>query len=382
MARGDERSRTLAATAGEALHRLVRERLARKGGGHLVEGSLERIDLALPLVLRGADAGRESLIRRLIEQIDLVLDEAIEHAARFRPGHAPCRRCDAVPCPHSAAPSHRHVFVGYSPTGIPRWQDFAQHCLERRHPDVDRLYDDPPAFIAIVRTRDELTAGLLDTIRDAPGPELAGQVVAGFFPVPMREGEGRGVIAVTFQVGASRGARTRTRWGINILGSTPQGEPLELLWERQDEIPWTGAVRWAQAALATLAREKGRSGPALDRRIDGILAGLARRLAHERRSRSRRTLHAHRRHTTGERPTRSAIDDTRVAKPADVMVDDRTGTLVVPGARGRMHFYTPGGRLVSSVRYSREAIERKRKLGLWRASRPEESAPLLAKVRS
>jgi hypothetical protein len=67
---------------------------------------------------------------------------------------------------------------------------------------------------------------------------------------------------------------------------------------------------------------------------------------------------------------------------ADVMVDDRHGTLVVPGARGRMHFYTSGGKLVSSVRYSRDAIERKRRLGVWRPSRPEEAEPLLVKMKS
>jgi hypothetical protein len=47
-----------------------------------------------------------------------------------------------------------------------------------------------------------------------------------------------------------------------------------------------------------------------------------------------------------------------------------------------MHFYTPGGRLVSSVRYSRDAIEKKRKTGLWRPSRPEESEPLLVKMKA
>jgi hypothetical protein len=73
--------------------------------------------------------------------------------------------------------------------------------------------------------------------------------------------------------------------------------------------------------------------------------------------------------------------DARTATAADVMVDERNGTLVVPGDRGRMHFYTPGGRLVSSVRYSREAIEKKRKLGVWRPSRPEEASGLLDKMR-
>lgn len=62
-------------------------------------------------------------------------------------------------------------------------------------------------------------------------------------------------------------------------------------------------------------------------------------------------------------------------------MDERHGTLVVPGERGRMHVYTADGKLVTSVRYSADAVLRKRKLGLWRPSRPEESGPFLARMR-
>ena len=53
------------------------------------------------------------------------------HAAVFRPGHAYCHRCKGAMCEHSEPPSSRHVFVGYAPTGAPRWTDFAQWCLDR-----------------------------------------------------------------------------------------------------------------------------------------------------------------------------------------------------------------------------------------------------------
>ena len=53
-------------------------------------------------------------------------------------------------------------------------------------------------------------------------------------------------------------------------------------------------------------------------------------------------------------------------------MDQRSGTLVVLGDRGRTHFFTPDGRLVSSVRYSREAIERKVKAELWRPAAEEQ----------
>jgi hypothetical protein len=376
----EDRSSALGEIAWDVLGRLVRERLSRKVGAHLVEGALDKIVLRLPLVLRGEGAGAEAFSRGLIEEIDALLDEAIQHAASFRPGQAFCHRCGHGPCEHAVAPSNRHVFAGYTPTGAPRWEDFAQLCLDRRHPEVDRLYADPPAFVSVVSTGAELNATLLDAFRGRTGYELRGQVAAGFFPVRTREGEGRGILAVTFQVGLSRGTHGGARWGLNILGRTPQGEPLDLLWERHDQIPWQSAVRWAQAALSTLERRRRAAPEEIERRLDGILRGFERRLVHERRAAGRRTRHAEEHHTRGSRPTRKAVDDALAARPDEVLVDERHGTLVVAGDRGRMHFYTPDGKLVSSVRYSRDAIERKRKLGIWREASPAESAALIERL--
>src|SRR6185295_6655773 len=98
----------------------------------------------------------------------------------------------------------------------------------------------------------------------------------------------------------------------------------------------------------------------------GILQGLARRLEQDRRGTGRRTLHAGERHAGGDRPTRKALDDIRDARAEAFLRDDRSGALVVLGDRGRTHFFTPEGRLMSSVRYSREAIDRKRRQGIWR----------------
>ncbi|HEX4823539.1 MAG TPA: hypothetical protein VFV19_04475 [Candidatus Polarisedimenticolaceae bacterium] len=370
----EDRSLALGEIAWDVLHRLVRERLSRKAGAHLIEGAIDRITLEVALPLRGLPAPGEAFARALVDQIDRILDAAIQHAASFRPGHAFCHRCGVTPCEHSAAPSHRHVFAGYTPTGAPRWEDFAQLCLDLRHPEVDRLYADPPAFVSLVRSGAELNAALLDAFRGAAGYELMGQVAAGFFPVRTRDGEGRGVLALTFQIGRSQ------RFGLNVLGRTPQGEPLDLLWERQDLIPWKGAVSWAQAALQTLDRGRRRKDEEVRARIDGILRGLERRLAHERRASGRRTRHAAEHHAKGRRPTKMAIEDARGARPEDVMVDERHGTLVVAGERGRMHFYTRDGKLVSSVRYSKDAIERKRKLGIWRDASADEAAALASRI--
>jgi hypothetical protein len=203
---------------------------------------------------------------------------------------------------------------------------------------------------------------------------VLGQVIAGFFTLPSRPGEGRAVIALTFQAIASRADSGRRRIGLNILGSAPEGQDLATLWDRQNDLAWRRAVRWAQAALSTVLRDAGRrpgaeATPAeavVERRVMAILQGLARRLEQDVRGRGRRTAHADRRHETGERPTRKAVDDVREAVDGAFLIDERNGAVVVLGDRGRTHFFTPEGRLVSSVRYSRDAIERKRKTGLWR----------------
>jgi hypothetical protein len=143
-------------------------------------------------------------------------------------------------------------------------------------------------------------------------------------------------------------------------------------------------VQWAQEALNTVSARSAGGGKKrgamrqseVEERVSGILNGLARRLERDRRGRARRTVHAERRHRSGERPTRKALDDVRLARPGSILVDERAGTLVILGERGRTHFFTPGGRLVSSVRYSRDAVEKKRKLYFWREATVEESRAL------
>ena len=66
------------------------------------------------------------------------------------------------------------------------------------------------------------------------------------------------------------------------------------------------------------------------------------------------------------------MDDARDVDAAALLVDDRSGAFVVLGERGRTHFFSAEGRLVSSVRYRRDAVARKIKLGKWRAATADE----------
>jgi len=375
----DDRPRVLGGIAYDALVRLVRDRLSRTGGGHLLEATLESLPLRLDLFLRGEGADADRFAETVIAAVDGFLDDAVQHAAAFRPGHAFCLRCGASDCEHSAVPSARHVFLGYSPTGIPRWIDFAQACLDRRMEEVDRLFEDPPAFVTWLDPPGLLEGKVVRAFRGEGRFELLGQAVAGFYPLRTREGEGRGVLALTFQAAASRGRFGGRRVALNVLGRSPQGGALDLLWDREDDIPWRAAVRWAQGALSTLSRRRSEeSGPSP--RVEAILKGLARRLERDRRARGRRTRHAETRHASGERPTPKAHEDARRAEPREVLFDERNGTFVVPGERGRTHFYTAEGRLVSSVRYTRDAVARKIKLGLWRAAGHEQAEAFLERL--
>jgi hypothetical protein len=384
----EDRALALGEIAWDVLRRMLREILSRKPGGHLIESSIDRVDLQVLLRLRGADADPKAFSRNLVEEIERILDDAVERAASFRPGHAFCHRCGGLDCEHSEPPTNRHVFLGYGPTGTPRWIDFAQRCLDLRDPEVDRLYEDPPAFLTRVESGKDLCGELLDAFQKERACDLLGQMSAGFFPVRTAEGEGRGIVAVTFQVASSRAAGGRLRLGLNLLGRTPRNEPLSFLWERYDEIPWRKPVLWAQAALQSIEGPAVTSGRArrapsaheVEERVEGVLRGLARRIEREQRARSRRTRHAEHRHLSGDRPTRKAVEDARSVTASEVLVDERNGTLVVAGERGRTHFFTPDGRHVSSVRYSKEAVERKRKLGQWREAQGEEARTLLARL--
>jgi hypothetical protein len=370
----------LAGLAASAIERLARELLARKPGGHLVEEAAGSLELRIPLRLRPARRGSSSLAFEIASRLDRLVQAALEEAVLFRPGNAFCYRCGTGGCVHGQPPSCRHVFAGYGPTGLPEWEDFAQLCLEQRHPDVDRLYEQPPAFVVLLQRGDELRKRLLRPFEDGRRVELLGQVAAGFYRLPARAPSGRNNLALSFQLCALHRRDGLLRLGLNVLGRAPaDGVPLEGSWERSAELPWTLPVQWAEHELERLRRGAAR----LDRdrlvlHADRILRGLAHRLERDQRARARRTRHAERRHLARTRPTPKALEDARRAKAADILFDERNGTYVVPGERGRTHFFAGDGRLVTSVRYSREAIERKRSRGVWREADPAEADRLLS----
>ena len=160
------------------------------------------------------------------------------------------------------------------------------------------------------------------------------------------------------------------------MARSPSGDSVEQLWERQDELPWRRALLWAQTAVASIStspskptRKQGRAA-AYEGRVMGILNGLSRRLERDHRARGRRTQHAQERHASGKRPTSKALEDLRVAGDEAFLFDRRSKAIVVLGGRGRTHFFSEEGKLVSSVRYSRDAISKKLESEQWQPVPP------------
>ena len=372
---------------GRDLHRRIVEEIRRRAlaspGGHLIDAQLGALDLDVQIDLRHREAGAEALGAALEAAIARFVEEAIEAAAAFRPGRAFCHRCETADCDHASPQGPREAFAGYTPTGMPRWADFGQLCLEHRHPQVDRLYDERrPAILTLAIGGAALMGDLMPEFhRSERLHDVAGQICAGLFPVRDLPEPAR-ALALTFQAVVSRRRRGGRRVGLNVIGGGPAAEPV-LSALPPERKPWRAAVLWAQAQLDDISRRsgRGRMSPAVfDRGIDGVLQGLSRRIQRDLRGRNRRTRHAEERHRSGERPTRKAIDDLRAAADESILADARHGTFVVLGDRGRTHFFASEGRLVSSVKYARETIDRKIRTGRWRLATPAEIEEIRGRI--
>lgn len=357
----------------------VRERLERHPLGHLVARRGDRIDvrLAVPTALKEGTLERAG--REAEEAVQEAIHSLVAHSARFQPGRVFCLRCQSAVCEHSAPLSNRQVFTGYASTGVPRFADLGQWLLARRDPRVDLLYRESPQLLATVSPGAELTGELLPVFlqneSDPARYRLHGQVAVGWYPAPTGNGH-REPLAVSFQVLSSRARGGRRRFGLNVIGIGPGGQPLEHLYDRVGEIPWSGSVRWAQTVLGSIEHQLERAPrtppQAVDQRIEGLVAALARRLEKGWRGEERKTQHARVRHREGDRPTRMALADFARATPENLLFDTRRETLVVVGDRGRAHVFNREGKLVTSIRYNPAVIEKRRQNGMWRPAAREE----------
>ena len=354
----------------------LRAQVAAHPAGHLLLGREGTIDLKLRLPVLPRNGDLERAAQAAATSLSATLADALRARALFRPGRVVCLRCASTECEHAQPGSEREVFAGYGPTGLPRFQDFPQLLLARGEERIDGLYAERPQLLALSMSGVELAANLLAVYRDtASGYRLHGQVVAGWFRGPGPDGIAS-TVAVTFQIASVPQGPRRCLYGLNVIGKGPGGESLEAFCSRLDAIPWLEPVRWAQSILEQLGRGARANAEAEERRIAGILRGLAARFDKGQRASGRRTQHAEERHREGARPTRMALRDLARARPDGIFIDTRYDTFVVLGEKGRAHVFNREGRLVTSLRHSPDAIARRQKRGTWRPAREDEVAGL------
>jgi hypothetical protein len=362
----------------------IRERIDRHPLGHLVAGRGEQIDLrlSLPTALRDGQLGRAG--RDAAESLHEAVQALLHHSALFQPGRVLCLRCQTATCEHSAPADARRIFAGWGPAGLPRFVDFGQWLLQRRDPRVDLLYQTPPQLLAVVVPEAELAGNLIPAFRQREDSyRIHSQITAGWYQAQDPVGIPH-PFAVSLQVVSTRAPRNRRRFGINVVGTVPGGEPLENLYDKIGQIPWGEAVHWAQGVLVGIEGQMERlprtPREAVEKRIEGLANAVARRLEKDWRGKERRTRHGQQRHTEGDRPTRMALADLARATPENLLFDTRRETLVVVGDRGRAHVFNLAGKLVTSVRYSPDVIEKRRQNGLWRPAGVEEIRKVRAQV--
>lgn len=377
----------------ESLVSAARWRTEKHPQGHLIQGHRQRLELTLPIPLGPGDGALDDAVREAEEDLAAEIEALFLQRATFLPGRLFCLRCGSAECEHSAPTDARHVFVGYGPSGLPQFADFAQWLLERQHDRLDRIYQRPPGLVTEIVSGQELSQDLLEVFHDSERDfRVHGQLVAGWFQVPRANG-GPALLALSFQVlsttdrrrkrkksGGRRSMRRsspkpRRRLTLSVVGRGPDGEPLQELYTRLGQLPWQSVVAWGQQVLETIENGQGqkKATPELmSKRIEGMLQSMARRLEQGRRSRDRRTDHAEKRHHEGDRPTRMAHADLSRAADDQFYFDRRRKTLIVLGERGRAHVFNPKGKLVTSIRYSPDSIGRKVGKEIWRPATGEE----------
>lgn len=328
-------------------------------------------------------------VRRLVAELRRSLEALRPAGDLSREGRVWCLRCESMDCAHAAPPGPEAVFVGYAPTGWPRWAEFTQVCLARRLAGLDGLFSDPPAVLGWVDGEAELVgevlaeyAGTLDRWRPV------GQVVVGLIPRPelpksveesMTSGGAArpsGRVALSVQVVAVHLPGAPLSLRVSLLGLTS-----EAITDAATAGPPRGVAEGLRRTVIQARRQVARLGRRLattrgedfdERAALGSLLGRIRSdLLRIFEPRLWRTRHADDRHQAGARPTETALGDAREAGDDRLFADTRRETVIVVGPRGRAHVFTQSGRHVTSLRLEPGELGRRTGRQRWSPLSPE-----------
>lgn len=361
------------------LDAIARRVLERELRGQRPSRPLGRITLDVDVALDGRpddDDRVAATLRHLGDRVRAVSDGVVP----LRPGRIYCFRSGSSREPHCVPATPREVFIGYDPTGRPRFTDFADLALARGDARIDDLYQDPPRPFAIYASGHELRMDQLDVFGGRSDAfRIIAQLAFGYVPARGRVGVDGDAFSLTIQAVETRDTRDAARFDLNIVGG-PSDRSLEAwLAEALDGAVAT-AVRAARRRVRDVARGR-RAGTDAEAAIEPILRDLARALERFYRQRGRRTRHSRDRRQQRDRPTQQALVDAERADADHVFRDDEKRTWVVVGPRGRTHVFSDDGRHVTSVSYTREAIERKCRQKRWRSVDADRWADALARLR-
>lgn len=364
--------------AADALRTLLRDLHLDRHGAELPAG-----EVMLNVRLR-ANPSRDWELQfdpPLVEQYEEQLDEARAARDVYRKGSVYCFRCSSSGCEHARPPSSQMVFDGYDEIGRPEWREFHQTLIAAKDDRVDQLYGKSPSVLSRVQMGRALRGRQLSSFgRSSRTYAVLGQVTAGYFPPPPDAG-GDERVAITFQVIEAREAGGVFRLHLNTIARVA-GEGDADFWFGSGWMPEVLRARnIAQRALAALehrvqgARAAGRHEEARNamHEVATLLHRLADFLDRGQRQRQRRTRHVEQRRQES-RPVNKAQEDARSVAQDLFFFDQKAGTYIVCGPKGRTHAFNEQGRHVTSFLIKPDSIDFRLRTERWRRAALEELA--------
>ena len=366
LSRAERRVKALS----DALRTYLRDAYADKFGA--VAPACNEFEVTIRLTARPGANWELEFNPALMQQISDQYEDVQAGKDVYQRGHVYCFRCSSSECEHARPGTPMGVFTGYDSTGRPEWHDLVQAFIGMKDPRVDQLFAKRPCALTLVQLGSQLRGEQLAAFgRSSKTYAVLGQVVAGYFPLPPSQGEGR--IAVSLQIVESRDVRGNLKLHLNPVAGTPPGASLVQWladgWEpslhralavagRELDLIELQACSARAASKADLARDALRNIPAVLRR-------LSQHLERGDRQGVRRTQHAEERREV-HRPVANALEDARQAKAAETFFDEKARTYIVCGPKGRAHVFNPEGRHVTSFSLRPDGVEFRLRTQRWR----------------
>ncbi|MEM7198872.1 MAG: hypothetical protein AAF628_01305 [Planctomycetota bacterium] len=332
------------------------------------------VDIQVRVPLDGQRDGSKAA-GQVVEQILRRVKEVRDHDRALQPGAVYSYFSESAEAEACRPKSVREVFDGYSSTGRPTFTDFVTMAIERKDPGIDELLDGQDVAITHVSMGRVLrTQQLTEFGKGSPVYRILGQVDAGLYPLINDDKKA----AFSFQLlrGATLEGRPRLR--VHPVGAA---EVMDVADPSVAHILSRFQQRLDQESLRLAGKLANETEVDEEEFALPLLQDLARQLTGRARRKSRRTKHADERAQEGQRPTTKAWEDAQAAGDDRLLWDDREGTVVVLGPRGRVHVFTKAARHVTSLVMQGSAINKRVQQGPWRQAEPEERGEFRMAVR-